>query len=58
MLTHLEVPQNDQREYLSTHNNNISKIYGNASKDYWAELNQSVKQLKVSEHIQFLDDLE
>lgn len=42
----------EQKEYLSLHYNNPnqSKAYGNASKDYWAELNQSVRQLKFSQH--------
>jgi hypothetical protein len=50
----------DQKEYLSVHYNNpnISKIYGNASKDYWGELNQSVRQLKFTQQPTFTTEIE
>lgn len=49
------LPGTEQKEYLSVHYNNpnLSKIYGNASKDYWAELNQSVRQLKFTQQPTF-----
>lgn len=39
-------------------NPNVSKVYGNASKDYWAELNQSVRQLKFTQQPLFATEPE
>jgi hypothetical protein len=52
------LPGGAEKEYLSVHYNNpnLSKLYGNASKDYWAELNQSVRQLKFTQQPTFSSD--